>query len=721
MRIFSRRVFSIVLLVAVHAVNTWASPIPMKERSAERPSEIGVPCVHMLDSPPATDAYRKGLAAFYEGKMDVATAAFSEGVKRLPGCALLHTWLSRSLLAQGKTDEAYLEQKKGDDLMNDADDRERRIVHAWSWALNALRSRGQEQKNDEEWMRGILNYALILYPDDADLWALRGDLAESPLRAAPYRLFLAQLCPRHPLASRWTPPVTHAPVLGPPPKGYRAPSISPKAYAQPPRLFDGLGSLHHEITTRNPLAQRYYDQGLRCFDSYVIPVRVANGAAQCFEYAAKLDPHCAMAWWGLSFCQQDEEGAMPTTQAGWVRAQIIARHAYDLATQFGTDKERRFCAARVLELAGTPYRQQFLDALDGAICAYPNDVELWIWRGKVYGDYGAGPEDETPSIAVLAGMPFELAAARMHPEHPAPNHELVHDYEAVDRETLGWKYALAYRASAPNMPHANHMEAHLAMRLGRWDDALSATEGSYRKSQEGFPELDPSHHLYVRLLALAHQGHFHEIEQTTPGAEPDICWPRMLRLMADAPGVQQWAIRHYDKNKPDTIYMAALADLDRGDARAAAPLVATLQDLVKRKRYNEVYNVVEVRARLLIATGHVEEGFNLFQITAAKAVSDAALHAFGQGGYFPEAWGEAALRYGRLEEAALAFSEALAHDHGSIVGALGMQVVCEMRGRTDLARDYAEMAGTLWKNADAGAIERQLDRLRAFAREGRKR
>lgn len=28
-------------------------------------------------------------------------------------------------------------------------------------------------------------------------------------------------------------------------------------------LMDGLGNLHHPVTTKNPAAQKYFDQGLR--------------------------------------------------------------------------------------------------------------------------------------------------------------------------------------------------------------------------------------------------------------------------------------------------------------------------------------------------------------------------------------------------------------------------------------------------------------------------
>jgi hypothetical protein len=44
-----------------------------------------------------------------------------------------------------------------------------------------------------------------------------------------------------------------------------------------------------------------------------------------------------------------------------------------------------------------------------------------------------------------------------------------------------------------------------------------------------------------------------------------------------------------------------------------------------------------------------------------------------------------------------------------------MQVVWEKQGRTDLAQHYAARAAMIWKNADAGALDRQLARLRSLA------
>src|SRR5690242_5207173 len=41
-----------------------------------------------------------------------------------------------------------------------------------------------------------------------------------------------------------------------------SPQASPSAESAREPLFDGLGNLHHPVTTNSPLAQRFFDQGL---------------------------------------------------------------------------------------------------------------------------------------------------------------------------------------------------------------------------------------------------------------------------------------------------------------------------------------------------------------------------------------------------------------------------------------------------------------------------
>jgi hypothetical protein len=286
---------------------------------------------------------------------------------------------------------------------------------------------------------------------------------------------------------------------------------------------------------------------------------------------------------------------------------------------------------------------------------------------------------------------------------------MVHAYEGIDRPALGWQYTEGYRRSAPNMPHAHHMQAHLAMRLGRWQEAIDATRMSRRTSLAGFPELDPSHHIDILIRALAHEGRFAEAESEPKAYRDGLPWARLLQLKADGAALEQWAAKRRESNATDGFYIGALAQLDRGDLAAVLPLMANVEEQWKKNPTN-IYRYNEVKGRYLVQSGNVDEGLKLLREAAAKAVKDSGLHSWGGGSYQLEVWGEAALRARRWDEAEEAFHEALAHEHGSILGALGMQVVWEQRGRPERARHYADRAAAIWKDADAGALNRQLER-----------
>ena len=61
-------------------------------------------------------------------------------------------------------------------------------------------------------------------------------------------------------------------------------------------LFEGLGDFSHPITVSNPLAQRYFDQGM------VLSFGFNHAEAErSFRYAAELDESCAMCWWGVAY------------------------------------------------------------------------------------------------------------------------------------------------------------------------------------------------------------------------------------------------------------------------------------------------------------------------------------------------------------------------------------------------------------------------------------
>src|ERR1700737_4392590 len=68
-----------------------------------------------------------------------------------------------------------------------------------------------------------------------------------------------------------------------------------KNSASSPRLMPGLGDVHHPVSTKNPQAQQFFDQGLKLVYGFN-----HDEARRSFQRAAELDPKLAMAWWGVA-------------------------------------------------------------------------------------------------------------------------------------------------------------------------------------------------------------------------------------------------------------------------------------------------------------------------------------------------------------------------------------------------------------------------------------
>ena len=98
-----------------------------------------------------------------------------------------------------------------------------------------------------------------------------------------------------------------------------------------------------------------------------------------------------------------------------------------------------------------------------------------------------------------------------------------------------------------------------------------------------------------------------------------------------------------------------------------------------------------------------------------KTKDDYSHHAWGNGAYYMEEWGTAALAGGKLDVAEEAFLEALAHDAGSAGRRWGCRVLCERQGRSEEAARYAALARRCWRHAEVRHFDRFAGR-RAGAR-----
>ncbi len=493
------------------------------------------------------------------------------------------------------------------------------------------------------------------------------------------------------------------------------PAKLPLCGLAPSKLVPGLCLYRYPVGTRSSECQAFVDQGFGYYYSYVW-----MEAARSFETAAAYDPDCAMAWWGLSRSLEKWE------HGDWKKPLVKAG---ELRVKAG-DREQRLILARLQEKGLAPgagdadaRKKAAIATLDNMLAVYDDDEEAWYALAQLAGGAGGfGGE--------VSAVPYYKALVRINPLNPGGNHELLHFYEGYGRPALGWTNAENYIKSSPGLPHAFHMQAHLATRLGRWDKTSDRSthaielERAYHKEMNVKPADDDqfSHHLEILLASLTHDGRFTEANAIEAEARKDgfrewTPWFRLHAAEGDWAGAQK-VVDHYRRtDKTTASYMAALIYLQQGEPERAAPEVESLRHAYRDKKGDPQmqYRLWETQGLLLCQTGSVDDGLKLLEKAATRSKDDYGRHAWGNGSYFMEAWGEAALFGGRTDVAEEAFEEALAHDPASVRAALGLQVLCERAGRTEEARRYAELARRDWAKADAGRLDAQLKVMREGA------
>ncbi len=372
--------------------------------------------------------------------------------------------------------------------------------------------------------------------------------------------------------------------------GHVVPVVPQALLERPVTLRAGIGRARDAAGTKSVDAQGFYDQGLAYLHSYVW-----IEAARSFNQALRSDPGLALAQVGLSYTYSE------------VNKPAEARQAIELARAMAakmTPHERHHIEARASQMAaeeapGDPTKlATYRKALDTALVAFPDDVELILKRGLA-----ASPDPaDRGQGSVLASIPFFERALKASPNHMGARHYLAHAYENSGRVNEALANAAAYAAQAPEVPHAIHMHGHELRRAGRPVEA-AAQFGVADKLQRAYfarekmgADLDWHHQHNLDLLAATYQ-YLGQMKKAEPLLKQSFGLPS--NLLVQMVNKREWPAYLLARSRP----AEAL--------EAAKVLIAHPNPLVQ-------------------AAGHVETGFALLamnRVADAGAASNAALRA----------------------------------------------------------------------------------------------
>lgn len=503
------------------------------------------------------------------------------------------------------------------------------------------------------------------------------------------------------------------------------------------KLIPDLCLYRYPVSSGSPECRKFCDQALGYYYSYVW-----MEAARSFETALQHDPKCAFAWlglhrslekWGSSNKPQDGKplgtvlGAMflakPTDAYAKPPKEFALEQAKATMKQ-ASHRERLLIQAKLQERGMWPdtksedRKKKAAETLNELLTLEEDDEEAWFARAQL-------------AEGSNAAVPYYKALLKINPLHPGANHELVHHYEGIHRPALGWIHAERYMESSPGMPHAFHMQAHLATRVGKWANTTNwsyrafSMQKEYHRIQDVKPADDHQfqHHTEILIRSLLHDGRLSEARSLKAEADsygfkfPEL-WFRLSMLggtVADAEALVQTVRK---KDKAQAAYLAAMLALQQGSTGKAQAEIDVLQQALRTKKDNRglQQKYLEVQAWLQCQCGQGDEGLKLFKKLIDQTKNDFGHHAWGGGATYMEVWGVAALQAGKPVEAEEAFQEALAHDAGSVQGALGLWATCTSIGRSDEAARYMKLAQKCWAKADPADFERLKNHMRQLVR-----
>jgi tetratricopeptide (TPR) repeat protein len=243
-----------------------------------------------------------------------------------------------------------------------------------------------------------------------------------------------------------------------------------------PRL-QNLGNHKFPVTTTSARAQLFINQGLM----------LAYGfnhaeAGRSFREAARLDPNCAMAYWGLALVLGPNINMAMSPEAEQPAYEIIRKavalkktasereQAYidALAKRYsGEEKPNRSALDRAYAAAMRELHDRYPDDLDAATLYAEAQMNLRPWN---YWTRDMQPYPETAQILSV----LESVMAR-NPNHPGAIHLYIHSVEYA-RPELAEAGAERLRKLAPGAGHLVHMPSHIFRRIGRYEDASKSNE-----------------------------------------------------------------------------------------------------------------------------------------------------------------------------------------------------------------------------------------------------
>src|ERR1041385_7428179 len=488
---------------------------------------------------------------------------------------------------------------------------------------------------------------------------------------------------------------------------------------QKPEVMAGIGQSHFPITTANPEAQKWFDQGNTLMHSYWF-----YEAERAFRWSLKLDPECAMCYWAMGRVTAGPRRVAFLRQAATRKDKVTAREKLYIETW-----EQRW--AQDERLSEEAKQQRFEHGLQELCIKYPDDIEAKL----LFANQRLGSKDP---YAIDAVLQLVLASA---PRHPGALHYRIHLWDRKEPQYILSNCAL-YASIATGAPHGQHMVGHIFNGVGMWHEAAIYMDTSNRLElrymqehmQPPFIGFNYAHNRNALSFVQEQLGMFDAAvagarellgvpldPRYNNAANPDGAhWTGVLALVRALTKYERWD----DILKPGNIpwgstvrdqvarsYCESLAWIGLGNLEQAKKTIAAHDDLKQQVEKPENRDVLdeytnqstELNGRLAIASGNTAEGLTLLTEAAKHDLDYRKLtEGLNRGPVLYNVLGQAYLALHQPDPAATAFEKTLEVVHNDGFALSGLVEAYALLGKTSEARHAFARLRFVWSDADQG-------------------
>lgn len=284
---------------------------------------------------------------------------------------------------------------------------------------------------------------------------------------------------------------------------------APLGSMAPIPLYDDLTHAAFPVTTKNAQARRYFSQGLML--SYGFN---HAGAVRSFREGQRLDPDCAMCWWGEAVALGPNINA-PMDERDHGAALDAMDRAMALRGQ-ASPMERALIEALALRYARDPAADRaaldvaYAEAMLQVAHRFPADDDVAVLAAEAAMDttpwnYWAA-DKKTPLGRIGEAVRLVDGVLARNPDHVQAAHLAIHLFEASDAQRAERAADRLAEPLAPSAAHLVHMPAHIFYVRGRYADSMRVNLAAAR-ADEAFLRSAGDHGL-VRYGYYPHNIHF---------------------------------------------------------------------------------------------------------------------------------------------------------------------------------------------------------------------